>query len=164
MNTKRILMMLALTTAIAAQITLAGTQSSRGDGLAAAKKSRTVTGSWRVNAMPAPEAGVLPLMSLATFTRDGGIVDSSMPGQSSGHGQWVKTGNEEFAVTFIHLLFDVTGQFTGTVKVRASLTVDGEGNELSGPFKTDIFDASGNPLFSFEGTVHGTRISVEPLD
>lgn len=164
MNTKRILMMLVLTTAIAAQITLAGTQSSKGDGLAAAKKSRTVTGSWIVNAMPAPEAGVPPLMSLATITRDGGIVNSPMPGQGTGPGQWVKTGSEEFAVTFIHLLYDVNGQFTGTVKVRASLTVDGEGNEFSGPFKTDIFDASGNPLFSFEGTVHGTRISVEPLD
>jgi hypothetical protein len=163
MNATRILMVLALTAATAAQITIAGTHPGRGSGLAAAKKGRTVTGSWTVNAVPAPESGAPVFVSLATLTRDGSIVNSGMPGQSTGHGQWVKTGSQ-FAVTFIHLLYDVNGQVTGKVKVRASLTVDAQGDEISGPFNTDVFDAGGNPIFSFEGTVHGTRISVEPMD
>jgi hypothetical protein len=108
-----------------------------------------------------------PFLSLATFTRDGGIVNSNSPGEhatSTGHGRWLKTGSGEFAVTFIHIHYDASGQFAGTLKVRASLSLDSDGNELSGPFQTDIFDAGGNLFFSFGGTVNATRISLEPLD
>jgi hypothetical protein len=161
MKAKRILIAFALITAM--QMSLAGMSEAHGK----AKEGRTLTGSWTVDATPAPETGMPHFLSLATATRDGGIVNSNSPGEhatSSGHGRWIRTRSGEFAITFIHMHYDATGQFAGTLRVRASVTLDGDGNGFSGPFKTDIFDAGGNLLLSFGGTVSATRISVVPLD
>jgi hypothetical protein len=134
------------------------------DRQAVTKKGKNLTGSWVINVLPAQESGVPPFVNLATCTKDGGIVNASIHLMSSGHGQWTKTQGGGFAVTFIHLQFDENGQFAGTVKIRAYVMLDNSGNQFGGPFKTDFFDAGGNPLFSIEGTVDAARISVEPLD
>jgi hypothetical protein len=66
-------------------------------------------------------------------------------------------------VTFVTITGDGAGGFTGSQKVRATLTVGPTGDTVSGPFQVDVFDAAGHPIVSVPGTVTGTRITVEPL-
>ena len=71
------------------------------------------------------------------------------------------TGAERVGAFYLRL--DPTGQFIGTSKVRSTFAVNERGDTASGPFQTDVFDATDNMLFSFGGTAEATRIAVEPL-
>src|SRR5205085_11577328 len=91
--------------------------------------------------------------------------DYIAPQATPGQGLWALTGNGEFALTFYGVLIgSVTDpQFQGTYKVRSKLTTNEAGDQFSGPFKIDVFDPSGNFLFSLDGTVQGRRAALEPL-
>jgi len=43
------------------------------------------------------------------------------------------------------------------------VTIGPSGDELSGMFQVDVFDAGGTLIVSDTGTVQGRRIKVEPL-
>jgi hypothetical protein len=117
--------------------------------------------------------GVIPACSApALNTRDGGVVSNAcFANESPGYGQWVRTGNHEFAITFVGLEYGVdanTGALlgtstTGTYKVRANVSLADDAEEFTGPFKTEIFDLNGNLQFTVDGTVTGKRVVVEPL-
>ncbi len=53
------------------------------------------------------------------------------------------------------------GPVSATVKTVGSVTLNNEGNELTGRFRVQSFDLSGTLLTSFTATVHGKRIQVE---
>jgi len=118
-------------------------------------------GAWSVTAHVEGE----PLIhALITFNGDGGFVETAAaPGITSGHGNWARTGHRKFDLTALYLRLDATNQFIGTSKVRSSFTLNERGDSAAGPFQTDVFDATGNVLFSFGGTAEATRIAVEPL-
>jgi hypothetical protein len=100
----------------------------------------------------------------AVFTREGTIIaDSCSQNVGVGYGSWVRTGNRQFASTFIGNLYGPGGVVVGRYKVRASGSIDATGNTFSALFRTDLFDTAGNPIGSFTGTVTATRIRVEPL-
>jgi len=148
--------MTALVTGVHAQSTVNGLGPQ-------VQKHNDVTGSWIVNVSPTIQPHFI---GLVTFTKDGGFTETNslgIPLESPGHGVWVRTGHREFALMFLNLEVDANGNFAGTGKVRATLTLDDAGNEMNGPFQVEVFDPDGNFLFSDSGTVHATRINVEPL-
>ena len=101
-------------------------------------------------------------MDISTNTKGGGVINVDPdPNLSTGIGTWVRTGGNQFGVTFVHLLSDA-GAPLGTLKVRAEITLDPQTDTFSGPFRTDVV-IGGDVVQSICGTVQAKRISVEPL-
>src|SRR5437899_4929678 len=96
---------------------------------------------------------------LIFFTADGGVISSSPTGLgaqgvqllTTGYGSWIRTGDREFAATTTNLRSFLTGVFNGGSKVRFTLKLNDTLDELTGPFKTDIFNADGSFAFSLAG-------------
>jgi len=155
MNSKRISTALVIM-AIATLMTLTSTQSSATPGASSAPQ---LEGSWEVTVMP---TGGDPIVDISTNTKGGGVINVDPdPNLSAGIGTWVRTGGNQFAVTFVHFLSD-SGAPLGSLKVRAEITLDSQTDTFSGPFRTDVV-IGGNVVQSICGTVHAKRISVEPL-
>jgi hypothetical protein len=127
----------------------------------AANAHKPLVGSWTVKVMPAVGP---PSVNIATFTADGGVIQTTTdPGAASGLGVWDKIGNRQYALTFVILSQDPSLPFQ-SVKVRATFNLDADGDTAAGPFIADFLDASGNVLFSMDGTIEAARIQVEPLE
>lgn len=154
MAIKKTLAALVVATMLATLIAFTGTRSNAS---AEGERAPSLEGSWEVTVMP---DGGAPIVDLATFTGGGGLINSDPdPNLSTGHGAWVRTGGQEFAATFVHFLSD-QGVAIGTLKVRAEVQLDKEGNTFSGPFTTDVI-IGGNVVQTICGTVQARRISVE---
>jgi hypothetical protein len=121
-------------------------------------------GSWNVEVTTVNQGTTFP--ALFTLTADGGLIadEPPSPGETSGHGNWVRSGDGEAAYTFIALYSGEEGAYAGQLKVRGTLQFDSGSNSWSGPFAIDGFDASGELTFSDTGSFTLTRIEVEPLD
>jgi hypothetical protein len=152
---------------IVSLIILAGTLagwSATGFAQSNARSGQSLHGAWNVRIesdTPAIDGCAAP----ATITRDGGIIAAGCSlAVSPGYGQWVRTGNRSFAVTFVGQGFDLaTGAINSTYKVRANVTLSQDLQQFSGPFVTDIFALDGTLIFSANGTVTADRVVVEPL-
>lgn len=156
MNSKRISATLVIL-AIVALIGLVGTQSNVKGGGASAPEFE---GSWEVIVMP---TGGDPIVDFVTFTKGGGVINIDPdPNVSTGIGTWVRTGGNQFAVTFVHFLSDA-GAPLGTLKVHSAGALDPQTDTFSGPFRTDVI-IGGNVVQSICGTVQATRLSVEQLE
>lgn len=125
---------------------------------------KTVVGSWFVTVTPTV---LPPFVGLTTFSADGGLSEtnaltlaSSL--ESPGHGQWIRIKPRRYAVTFVNLEVNPDGSFAGIGKVRSTITLGQTGNDWSGTFQVELLDPDGNLLFSDNGTVSATRITVEP--
>jgi hypothetical protein len=147
-------------------------------GLASADGGRGVVGSWSGVAtsttVPLP-----PLRTLFTLGADGTVVESRrlyVPASplgpllgTPGHGQWRRTGSNEYAAT-IQLLYEgaadhptAAGQVVGSEKVRYRLLLVNGGQRLQGVIEVEVKDAAGNVVFLGPGTFEAERIRVEPL-
>ena len=128
----------------------------------AADGKQTLAGAWNV-AIAFDDPALVGCTTPGLNTSDGGVVAQGCDlGESPGYGQWRRTGNGEFAVTFTGVNYGPVGTgITGSYKVRATLLVSGE--TFSGPFVADIFALDGTLLVSASGTVTPKRIEVEPL-
>jgi hypothetical protein len=120
-------------------------------------------GTWIVDAVTnIPSAP--PVTSLATFSRDGGVTEtSSLTSVGPGHGEWIRIGNRKFALTVWYLRFSSTGQFIGSSRVRATFELDTNLTQGRGTFQAEVFDLNANLLFSYGGTSTARRIQVVPL-
>jgi hypothetical protein len=120
-------------------------------------------GSWNV-AVTTPNQGTFP--ALLTFIADGSVIgaESPNPFESSAHGSWVRNDQGEVGYTFLALFGSQEGKNTGKLKVVGTLQFDAGTANWSGPFKIDVFDASGQVIAADRGTVSLMRIAVEPLD
>ena len=157
MTIKKTLAALVVATMLATLIAFTGTRSNVSAG---ATTAPALEGSWEVTVFP---DGGDPVVDLATFTEGGGIIATDPdPNVSTGLGTWVKTGGDEFAVTFVHFLSD-QGAAVGTLKVRSVIQLDKHTDTFSGPFRTDVI-IGGNVVQSICGTVQARRISVEALE
>jgi hypothetical protein len=118
-------------------------------------------GVFLVNVTP-DAGGPPPLMLIRQFTPNGGVVgpQASLFGGIV-CGEWVRTGNRQFAFTNVSFNYSPAGPVSGTVKIVGSLTLNDEGNELTGRFRTQSFDLTGNLVTSFTASVQGKRIQVE---
>jgi len=146
-----------LIVAVATMITLTSSRSSATPGGSSAP---SLEGSWEVTVLP---TGGDPIVDFATFSKGGGVVNTDPdPNLSTGVGTWERIGGNQHAVTFVHFL-SAGGAPLGTIKVRATMTLDPQTDTFSGPFRTDVV-IGGNVVQSFCGTVHARRVNVEPLD
>lgn len=133
--------------------------SSRSSATPDGSSAPQLEGSWEVTVMP---TGGNPIVDFATFTKGGGMISTDPdPNLSTGVGTWVRTGGNQFAVTFVHFL-SAGGSPLGTIKVRGVVTIDSQTDTFSGPFRTDV--VIGGNTQSFCGTVQARRVTVEPLE
>jgi hypothetical protein len=123
-------------------------------------------GSWSVAVNP---GSPFEFKTLVTYGRGGSLV-ATPPATpppfhaSTVHGTWERTGGSKFTYTFLTLIYDPSGQFVGTSKVRETITLNKAGNEYDGVASVEVFDPFGNllPQFSSCGASHGKRINAEP--
>lgn len=87
------------------------------------------------------------------------------PVGTPGRGEWTKTADREFALTFYGVVFVSFGDPTviGTYKVRSKITLDQSGMTFNAPALIDIFDPAGNLSVSIPATAQGRRAAVESL-
>jgi hypothetical protein len=118
-------------------------------------------GVFLVNVTP-DAGGPPPFMLIRMFTPNGGVVGpaASLFGGIV-CGEWVRTGDRQFAITLASFNYAPTGPVSATVKTVGSVTLNNDGTELTGRFRVQSFDLAGNPLTSFTASVAGKRIQVE---
>jgi hypothetical protein len=121
---------------------------------------KTIVGSWVVEIRQDSQG--TPLFNLATFTRDGGSLNSD-PDLGGGHGVWKQVGRKTYETKFL-TLSPATSFAAGTVvTVTGTLTMDQSGDELTGPFKVRFTQGPGGPEIPPElaGRVVLTRIRMD---
>jgi hypothetical protein len=123
----------------------------------------SIVGSWVVQVFPDPP-GPPPFKNPVTSTRDGGSINYD-PTFGAGHGVWKKVGDKTYATKFLTLVppgFDPPFPPETTSTVTGSLTLNKQGDELTGPFQT-VFThpTTGEEIASFTGTVVLTRITID---
>ena len=122
-----------------------------------------LAGTWMGTGAP----GVAP--GLLTFLDDGRVIWSrpvtvlTGPGTfalvSTGHGEWIRTGNNEFACTVFFLAGNTSTEFNVLIKVTETIKLNHNSDEFTQTGTTSGFDPNGNLLFSFPGPVtSGKRI------
>jgi len=164
MTTKRI--SFALVAATLMFILIAGL-NSRSSVRAVGSSAPSLEGSWSVVVGPGSPT---EFRALLTYAAGGGLMATApvVPAPfhaSTVHGTWERTGGHQFTYTFLSLLYNPTGHFVGTLKVRETLTLDTDGDQYDGTSSIEVFDPFGNvipALSSCGGLAHGTRINVEP--
>jgi hypothetical protein len=113
-------------------------------------------GSWQITVSPTD----LPSFpSLLTYAAGGGL--SGVDGVSNIHGTWARKVGKTFVFTFVELLFDSTGVFTGSVRIRETFTLEPGGAEYNGVWTGEVLDSDGNVVVPIGGTTHATRINPE---
>jgi hypothetical protein len=141
-----------------------------GAGAAEAGADQGAVGSWfgTVTATDPPLGQFNDLLSL----NEGGVVTESrryyVPVtpvgpllETTGHGQWVRTGNRTYEAFFRFLLQQAppsSGEPVGTDNIRLKLQL--EGDVLTGTFESNIKDPSDNVIFVVKGTYSATRITT----
>lgn len=117
-------------------------------------------GSWTIQVRPDPGSPVPAGVNFVAFTSDGIVVNSNVSGLA-GIGSWSKVGSRSYGVTFSG--FEVTDGQQLRFVIRATLELSAASAELDGPFLTDIYTADGTLVASVHGTVHGERLTVQPM-
>ena len=115
---------------------------------------------------------------LTTFTSQGQIVDQGFdmwtsdglevlndtPPPATGNvclGTWVRISPSTYLLKHPSWTFDEAGNLNGTAIIRETIIVDAVSNTYKGTFTIDIMTLSGNPIQHFNGTIAGTRITVD---
>lgn len=147
--------LLAAITVLAAVGTVA---SSRVDQGSPADPARLI-GSWSIDVTPDPGGPLPPGLNFAAFTADGILVNSNHTGHAS-IGSWTKVGPKTYEVTFTGFEL-VEGQQLRFI-ARGRLELSADSANFDGPFQSDIYIA-GAYVGAATGTVHGERITVQPL-
>jgi hypothetical protein len=83
--------------------------------------------------------------------------------ETTGHGAWKRTGKRSVEAFFRFLLQEPppsTGSPIGTDNIRLELTLDADGQKLTGTFVSQVKDNAGNVLIQVEGTYEADRITV----
>lgn len=132
------------------------------------EKTKGLQGSWRVTITGGAGTPDLPswYQALVTFGADGGLVATiTDPFLNTGHGAWGKKEKNAFAVTILLFQFNPEGSFVGTLKARATLSLNDKLDTFdSDDYQFEFFDPDGKPTGILGiGAAHGTRIKVEPL-
>jgi len=141
------------------------------DQVASPMAGQGFVGSWRLTVS---EAQAPPFLALGTFGADGTVVVSPPPvvpaaphgpaivvHTSAGHGAWEATGPDTAIVTFMLLAADAEGNPFAIRTVRASLTLDADGQSIDGEFEATIADPAGNVMATESGVIRATRIIAE---
>jgi hypothetical protein len=78
-------------------------------------------------------------------------------------GVWVRSGMFTYEVNHFALSYDGTsGALVNEINIREQITLDPSGNELSGTFTIDIYNATATQLVDhLAGTIAATRVTVD---
>jgi len=130
--------------------------------LNAEAKPKDWVGSWNVIITVEQQAATFP--GLVTFFYDGNVVTDEAPSplETSGHGNWVNTGSDQAAYTFVFLIGSTEPNQWLTGTINGKLKYDAQEDQWSGPFTIKLVDQDGNEVLSDTGTMSGTRIGARP--
>lgn len=106
---------------------------------------------------------------LITFLSEGSVIWSRPPTVvtgpdsyalvSTGHGEWVRTRNDQFVYTTYFLSGNTSAEFATLIKVTETATLNDASDAFTQTGTVSGYDPAGNLLFSFPGPVTtGTRI------
>ena len=124
----------------------------RADPGANQSEQNTLAGTW----VSAPQPG--NLSALVSYMADGRAIfsrpitvapPSGVELVSTGHGEWIRTGHNEFASTVLFIRSGPSVEFTGFVKLTSTIKLNHNSDQLTTTSTTYIFGADGNLLFSF---------------
>jgi hypothetical protein len=133
-------------------------------GHADARSGQSLAGAWNVK-IEFDTPGVEGCTAPGVNSADGGVIAAGCSlAESPGYGQWVRTGNRTFEITFVGQGFDLaTGAINSTYKVRARVRLHEDSQQFIGPFVTDVFAPDGSLLITASGLVTADRVNVESL-
>ncbi|HEX4945770.1 MAG TPA: hypothetical protein VFZ34_03875 [Blastocatellia bacterium] len=131
------------------------------------RQAQRLEGSWEMIVTPVPPPGAPPLPTrhlYVSFARGGVYTgfDRSAPFGSPQHGVWEYRGGNRFAWAFSGDNFDPLGNFVGTLKLNAKITMTGK-DTFIGVANPQVRDAAGNLLLDACSTFRAERIKAEPL-
>ncbi len=76
-------------------------------------------------------------------------------------GVWLRVGENKYKLNHLGAAWDPTGtSLVGPGHIQEEVTLAPGGNKFSGTFNIDQYDESGNVLAHLQGTITGTRITV----
>jgi hypothetical protein len=127
-----------------------------------------IVGFWKVTTVsegnPGIPDGTVLDSGFAQWHPDGTeILNSSRPAASGNFclGVWKKTGSFDYTLNHFTLGSDPsTDTLSGRGQLREEIELDHGGDSYFGTFTSDGYDLSGNLLFHRQGSVIGTRITV----
>ena len=134
-------------TALVLTATLSRAESDRDQS-----EHNQLAGTW----VSAPQPG--NLSALVSYMADGRAIfsrpitvapPSGVELVSTGHGEWIRTGHNEFASTVLFIRSGPSVEFTGFVKLTSTIKLNHNSDQLTATSTTYIFGADGNLLFSF---------------
>jgi len=137
----------------------AGVSALKGDAKPHLEK---LVGAWNIDATGPTHP---PVPALLLFTSDGIVMGARppLPFETPGFGNWMSTGPQTAAFTFMVLTGSEQGPFSAKSKISGTVHYDAATDSWHGPNHLDVFDPSGRIVFSDTGTLSGTRIAIEPL-
>ena len=163
MNTKNILPSFSFSVITLALVIAGFSISSLNEAYAQNKKVKGLVGSWDVQIETPVQGGPFP--AFLSFFTDGIMTgDEANSDETTAYGNWTPTGGRGVAYTFKSLIGSPQGASAGSLKVVGTLEYDAGQDTWTGPFKIDVFDPSGNVIFTDRGTLTGTRIPIETLN
>jgi hypothetical protein len=132
-----------------------------------AQSALGIAGSWMITATDDGAQGP-PNSFLATFTNGGGYIQSSSPGESTGHGSWIQNADGSIGLTFWQQFYQPMSQDMPPAIFTAVAAFQ---NTFSGRYRYNVTLADGSPLpagaggppSSRTGMAVGTRIAVRVL-
>lgn len=125
---------------------------------AASRDGHPLVGTWFITSDPSPDAPP----DLVIFGSDGTFQQLEAYG-SIGFGVWEATGPNTANLTFSGLNPDESGDFAGTVTIRAAITVAEDGKSLTATYTVQFVFKGEDSGELGPGTVTGTRMVVEPM-
>ena len=118
-----------------------------------------IVGTWIADT---DESDPSNLPSLFLFNSDGSYVQSDAGG-GNGFGAWSATGANTANLT-IYFQEAENGNFVGTLKVRASITVADDGQSFNAPYTLEYVSPDGQASGEYgPSTATGIKITVEPM-
>jgi hypothetical protein len=100
---------------------------------------------------------VLCTLSVGKFASPMGIVSMTQ----AGHGNWIRTGKNQFAFTAWRIIIDADGRPVGTAKFWGALTATTH-DETSGTMNAEYYTPTGDRFLTITGLItKGKRIQVE---
>ena len=132
-------------------------------------KSQRLPGTWMTTVtLEDPPPGVAAsFRALNTFLPSGELLVSSSVGlpstRSLAHGDWIRTGNRQFASSFVFFRFDPAGAFIGLQRVHRTILLAASLNAFTSTDVVEILDPGGTVIRSSRATEVGERLTVQRI-
>jgi hypothetical protein len=130
------------------------------------KAPNDLKGTWStsvtlVNAPPGVDAA---FQTLNTFVAGGGLLVSSSQShaaqRSLAHGNCARTGDREYACTFVWFRFDLAGTFVGSQRVRRTMEISQDRTSFQSADTIEVLAPDNTVLATIQGTETGRRLAA----